>query len=572
MLSWMGLLEASVAGGIGIVLCFLVSLLCGGRYRARYKKIVWLLIALRLCVPASLSVFPQLFTVQLPVYVLEERESKPVTGDNGITNAPVDVGEVDADDPSLVAAETEQNISIVGTPVTGENAEINIGHRHNLGNILVGIWVCGSFFVMLYYLIGNAMFRHSMMRRSEICRNENINEAVSEMAAQLKLKRVPQVRIANKMQTGPFTVGFFRNIIVLPDEDYEEKNLHYVLRHELVHCAGRDALLKAIFILANIIHWFNPLVWLMKTLADQDMELACDEKVLAASTGEERKEYSEVLMSYVTAGIPGKSVLFSGCSQDIKFLKKRFYSIYNNHKKSGKVIGGILIIFLMLISGLFGFEAGQTVQARENGLTDFDSIEVSVSDLRGYGDFSNTGIFQGMLEAFFNGDSYSSTDIGEYLQFDGFRGKSFLSIFPKTVEEAEVIDYSYQYMNTLFDPTARIYLECRYDDEAYQAEIARLQGIKAEHDGKVQTVLYDTENFEYPAYVTINGNNHCYEYALLLGEGRIAYIHLEFIKEEEVAFSADYLPKVYEEKDNGYSMYIFYQEDGSGYYAAPSEE
>lgn len=567
MLSWMGLLEASVAGGIGIVLCFLVSMLCGGRYRARYKKIVWILIALRLCMPVSLSVFPQLFTVQLPVCVLEERVSKPVAGDNGTTNDPLYMK-----GKAIITSDRGKDIRAADIFLVGENAGINLGRRLNLGEIFAGIWVCGSFTVLLYYLIGNAMFRHSMMRRSEICRNENINEAVSEMAAQLKLKRVPQVRIANKMQTGPFTVGFFRNIIVLPDADYEEKHLHYVLRHELVHCAGRDALLKAIFILANIIHWFNPLVWLMKTLADQDMELACDEKVLAASTGEERKEYSEVLMSYVTAGIPGKSVLFSGCSQDIKFLKKRFYSIYNNHKKSGKVIGGIFIIFLMLISGLFGFEAGQTVQARENGLTDFDSIEVSVSDLRGYGDFSNTGIFQGMLEAFFNGDSYSSTDIGEYLQFDGFRGKSFLSIFPKTVEEAEVIDYSYQYMNTLFDPTARIYLECRYDDEAYQAEIARLQGIKAEHDGKVQTVLYDTENFEYPAYVTINGNDHCYEYALLLGEGRIAYIHMEFIRKEDVTFSADYLPKTYEEGDKGYSMYIFYQKDGSGYYAKPSEE
>ena len=567
MLSWMGLLEASVAGGIGIVLCFLVSLLCGGRYRARYKKIVWLLIALRLCVPVSLSVFPQLFTVQLPVYMLEERESKPVIGDNSTTNDSLYLK-----GKGVVASDQGKDIRVFDVLLVGENAEINIGNRLNLGEIFAVIWVCGSFIVLLYYLIGNSMFRHSMMRRSEICRNEKINEAVSEKAAWLKLKRVPQVRIANKMQTGPFTIGFFRNIIVLPDADYEEKHLHYVLRHEMVHCASRDALLKVIFILANIIHWFNPLVWLMKTLADQDMELACDEKVLAASTGDERKEYSNVLMSYVTAGVPGKSVLFLGCSHDIKFLKKRFNSIYNTHKKSGKIIGGILVIFLMLISGLFGFETGQTVQAQENEVMDFDSFEVSVSDLRGYGDFSNTGIFQGMLNAFFNGDSYSSTDTNEYLQFDGFKGKSFLNIFPKTIEGVEVIDYSYQYMNTLFDPTARIYLECRYDEEAYQAEIARLQGIKAEHEGKVQTVIYDTENFNYPAYVTINGNDHCYEYALLLGEGRIAYIHMEFIKEEEVAFSADYLPKTYEEGDKGYSMYIFYQKDGSGYYATPSEE
>ena len=139
MLSWMGLLEASVAGGIGIVLCFLVSLLCGGRYRARYKKIVWLLIALRLCVPVSLSVFPQLFTVQLPVYMLEERESKPVIGDDGITNAPVDVGEMDTDDHSLATSEAGQDMRVVDIPVAGEDAESNIEHQINLGDIFVGI-------------------------------------------------------------------------------------------------------------------------------------------------------------------------------------------------------------------------------------------------------------------------------------------------------------------------------------------------------------------------------------------------------------------------------------------------
>lgn len=597
MFSWIGLLEASVTGGLCIVLCAFVSMLCKERYRARYKKILWLLIALRLCIPVSMSFFPQPFTIQLPVYVPGERESGQGIKNDSNTNVSEGLDGVIIDSGIPDAAETgkilnSSALDIIGnnadnsTPdiignntgssaseVTGNSTVNNMLHQADLGDILVGIWACGSLIVLLYYFIGHLMFHRCMMQRSEVCREENILRAVSEIAAQLKLKRVPQIRIANRMETGPFSIGFFHNKIVLPDADYEEKDLQYVIRHELVHCAGRDAQLKVIFVLANIIHWFNPLVWLMKTLADQDIELACDEKVLAASTKDERKEYSEVIMSYITAEVPGKSVIFTGYAHDFKFLKKRFSGIFNTHKKSGKFIGCLLVVLLILVSGMIGFETGQTVYARGNGEMDSDeeSRGDSVPGLTGYGDFSNTGSFQRFLNDFFNGESYSSTDPDEYFQFEGFRGKSALSIFPETIEDAEVIDYLYRYMDTLFDPTAEIYLECRYDEETYQTEIARLEGIYAEHKGEIQTILYDTESFAYPAYVTINGNDHCYEYALLLGDGRIAYIHMEFIKEEEIAFPADYLPKAYEEEDQGYSMYIFYQKDGSGYIVTSSD-
>ena len=579
MFSWTGLLEASVTGGICIVLCALVSILCKERYRARYKKIIWFLIALRLCIPVSTPFFPQPFTIQLPVYVLGDGESARI----------IDSAAPNITGNSIGTFATEAAGNSIDIPVDGANAENDTGNSTistinstannavppvNSRDILVGIWIFGSLIVLLYYLMGNIMFHRSMMRRSDVCKDKNILMTAAETAAQLKLKRVPQIRIANKMETGPFTIGLFRNKVVLPNTEYEKKELYYVIRHELIHCADRDAQTKIIFILVNIIHWFNPLVWLMKTLADQDMELACDEKVLASSTREERKEYSEVIMSYITAGTPGKSVLFTGYAHDIKFLKKRFSGIFNPHKKSGKIIGCLLVVLLMLISGLIGFETGLTVYAGENKEVNSpgDSGGTSASGLTGYGDFSNTGIFRRVLNAFFNGESYSSADKSEYLQFEGFRGKSALSIFPKTIEGIEVVDYLYRYMDTLFDPTAEIYLECRYDEEAYQAEVARLQGIYAEHNGEVQTIIYDTESFNYPAYVTINGNDHCYEYALLLDDEKIAYIHMEFIKEEEVGFSNDYLPMAYEEDDKGYSMYIFYQKDGSGYIVTSSEE
>lgn len=163
-------------------------------------------------------------------------------------------------------------------------------------------------------------------------------------------------------------------------------------------------------------------------------------------------------------------------------------------------------------------------------------------------------------------DSYTSTDINEYGAFDTFRGHSKLDIFPEQISgDMEAQEYFYYYADTFLDSTAQIYLECSYGEDVYLKEIERLAEIQEEYAGKVQTVVYDTKSFSHPAYVTIDAENHCYEYALLLGDNRIAYIFLQFIKEEEVAFPGEYLPEGYGEEKEGYSIYVFWGENGDGY-------
>ena len=163
-------------------------------------------------------------------------------------------------------------------------------------------------------------------------------------------------------------------------------------------------------------------------------------------------------------------------------------------------------------------------------------------------------------------DYITTTDIDDYGVFEGFNGYSGLDIFPRQLgSRAEVYQYSYYYADTLFDPTAQIYLECGYEEDDYTKEIERLKGIREEYKGRVQSIVYDTESFAYPAYVTVDADNHCYEYALLIGEGRIAYVFLQFIEEEDIVFPAEYLPKEYGQRDNGFSIYIFRFPNGDGY-------
>lgn len=354
MVSWIGLLEASVTGGICIALFLLASRLFGERYRAKYRKVVWLLIALRLCVPVSFSVVPKLFTVQMPVLVLGESESgmweknmspaaspqsKSLEDGQADTALPIDEGKAGMDGAEI------------SRPLTSQD-------------MLVALWGCGCIAVLLYYLSAHFIFYRRVMKKRLICEDESILAITAKAAGEMGLKTIPQVWWIQDAHISPFTMGFLKNSIVLPKTGYQERDLQYIIRHELAHCAAKDTRIKALILVLNAVHWFNPFVWFMKSMVDQDMELACDERVLEDTSKEERSEYSEVLMSWIGTDKGSRPLLSTGYVQGVKFIKKRFRNIFNTRKKSGKAAVGVFVIFLMAVSACVGFEAGRTVYAK----------------------------------------------------------------------------------------------------------------------------------------------------------------------------------------------------------------
>lgn len=352
MFTWLGLLEASAVGGICIFLFFLISLMLGERYWAGYKKIIWLLIALRMCIPVSVSFFPKPVSLQVPVYVLGESRQAAKNGTG------YGLEEASGEGTSATA------VSAINDPGGNMGEQIFIRGQVTSQSLLVRLWGAGTVTVLLFSLSAHVLFLRKMAQRSRVCAEERILKMAAEAAGEMGLKRVPEIRLMQDTQTGPFTAGFRRNVIFLPDRDYQEKDLQYIIRHELAHCAGRDTQIKMLFVIVRAVHWFNPFVWCMKSLADQDMELACDEKVLAGASREERGEYGEVLMSCIRTGKSQGSVLATGYVQGVKFMKKRFRNIFNMQKKSGKAAAGIMIVLLVMVSAGIGFKAGRTVYAQ----------------------------------------------------------------------------------------------------------------------------------------------------------------------------------------------------------------
>ena len=93
----------------------------------------------------------------------------------------------------------------------------------------------------------------------------------------------------------PFVLGVFRPRIYLP-RGLTESEADYVIAHENAHIRRRDHWIKPLGFLLLSVHWFNPLLWIVYILLSRDIELACDARVIADYTPDERADYSETLL------------------------------------------------------------------------------------------------------------------------------------------------------------------------------------------------------------------------------------------------------------------------------------
>ena len=94
----------------------------------------------------------------------------------------------------------------------------------------------------------------------------------------------------------PFVLEVFRPRIYLPYTIYGV-NLHHVVAHEQAHIRRKDHWWKPLGFLLLTVYWFNPLLWIAYVLLCRDIELACDEKVIAELGNDQRADYTQALVA-----------------------------------------------------------------------------------------------------------------------------------------------------------------------------------------------------------------------------------------------------------------------------------
>ena len=190
-------------------------------------------------------------------------------------------------------------------------------------------WICVSagllFFGSLSFLLTLRRFEKGSHAASD-----ELLAALSQIAAEARLRRVPRVLIASAVSS-PAVAGLLRPTLLLPaqfDREFTPSEIRLVLKHELMHLKRGDLPLNALLCVLMALHWFNPLLWIAFFKARADREAACDAQVLHNAPNDHRIAYGHALLKVETAFSPrGFSLGLVGIFQRGAALRSRIRSI-----------------------------------------------------------------------------------------------------------------------------------------------------------------------------------------------------------------------------------------------------
>lgn len=208
---------------------------------------LWLLVALRLLLPARL-------TVESPVS-LQQPESPPIQA----------YQELRQQEKVYVSTPPEQRPEMAG-PAAAQGFA--------LLDQLPAIWLTGVGCMALYM-------------------------ALSLLRMRWRLRAAPRIQDNVYRCTDwstPFVLGVLAPRIYVP-ETVSEQDFPQVLAHERCHIRRWDHVWKPLAFLLLAVNWFNPVLWAAYVLLGRDMERACDEMVLKNATPAQRAAYSRALVA-----------------------------------------------------------------------------------------------------------------------------------------------------------------------------------------------------------------------------------------------------------------------------------
>jgi len=352
-----------IAGG-GALLLTALKPVTDRRYRVKWRYWAWLALAVGLLlapVPwgtllpeGSPAVPPPMVLVEVPRRELRLSRTEGVelvpAGENTAPSTGASV-------PPAQAAEPAAKEKALTVP---------------LGQALTAVWLAGAGAFLLYHLTGTLW----LMRKARRWRREpeaGTLAAFADACGALPCRRRPCLWVSAGVYS-PMLLGLLRPRLVLPAGDYDRAALDFILRHELTHYRRHDLWYQLVLLAANAVHWFNPLAYLLRREAGADLELTCDDTVVADCDSAARRAYSETLLASVhrQKGLPGLSTHFYGGA---RVMKARFRNILGGRaRKRGAIALALALLLTLAAACAFGVRQQEAEPLTAQELAEYQTL------------------------------------------------------------------------------------------------------------------------------------------------------------------------------------------------------
>jgi Tol biopolymer transport system component/beta-lactamase regulating signal transducer with metallopeptidase domain len=350
------LLRTTLQASLMVCLILLLQRILRSKLGIRWHYSLWLLLLVRMSLPwapqSRVSLFnliPRSVNQQQIEYVQPENSEQKVGSD---VTSPASIETI----PTSPAVTTHKSPDVVSaTPTINQDVQVQL--KPDFSRILKNLpilWLTGALVLAVYVCAGNFnLWRIVKSRRPLI--DQKILELLEDCKSQMGIQTILGIVTTDKVKS-PALFGFVRPRLLLPTgmiDNLSREELRFVFLHELAHLKRRDIYIGWLISVLQVLHWFNPLVWLAFRRMRADRELACDALVLDRTRSDEPKSYGRIIVSLLERFscprfMPGMAGILETKSQ----LKRRITMI-TRFKKNSYQWSPLAVIMIIILACVF---------------------------------------------------------------------------------------------------------------------------------------------------------------------------------------------------------------------------
>lgn len=288
------LLRTTLQASLLICLILLLQTMLRSRLGVRWHYCLWLLLLVRMAIPwmpeSRVSMF-NLLPQSMPQRQLEHAK-----------------GQIADDSADSIAASANTSESAPISTATVAQAEPESKEADGQAKLMLFefvavlplAWLVGALALAIYVCASNLNFLRIVRLRRPLT-DQKVLDLLEDCKSQMGIRTILGIVTTDKVKS-PALFGFVRPRLLLPEgmiETLDQQELRYVLLHELAHLKRHDIYIGWLISLLQVLHWFNPLVWLAFYRMRSDRELACDALVMARTQSDEPKNYGRIIVNLV---------------------------------------------------------------------------------------------------------------------------------------------------------------------------------------------------------------------------------------------------------------------------------
>ena len=213
-------------------------------------------------------------------------------------------------------------------------------------HIFLLVWLLGAMIIGIRTIFIYVKFKKALQTNLE-----SDNTFIKDIITSLEK---PYGKISNfsviksDLITAPLLFGIFKPYIVLPNIELSERDLYYILKHEITHYYYHDLWIKCFVEVIAIIYWWNPLIYILKQQIDKIFEIRVDLAITKQLDESKKIHYLECLLFIAKENTTSKVNYFvlTFNSESASVLAQRFHIVLDDNPRKKSPAKNLIVLLI----------------------------------------------------------------------------------------------------------------------------------------------------------------------------------------------------------------------------------